>query len=188
MRQPNHQMEPTRLTRSRVSPRAAHLARLARRTRTMMESRSTGAARHGERVVAAALALALGVPTVALAECVRIPPGQMIKLMPVAFAGRLMERSDLNGRGQALMFDVSRVWKGKVSRRQTLYQVQSIDMVHLETGTEYIMFARPVLQAEAEQLQFVGRSKVLSVADCSPSALANNDRTFYGLGQGRPPR
>jgi hypothetical protein len=110
----------------------------------------------------------------------------MLKLMPTAFGGRLVERTEVGGDGYALMFDTTRTWKGSVQRRQVVYQLRSIDMSVVEIGREYIVFARQIAPGEAARLGVAQRRSTLVTSDCyGVQEMVSGDRSFRGLGLGR---
>jgi hypothetical protein len=128
----------------------------------------------------------LASPRIIWGECVGIEPPNMLKLMPTAFGGRLVERTEVGGDGYALMFDTTRTWKGSVQRRQVVYQLRSIDMSVVEIGREYIVFARQIAPGEAARLGVAPRRSTLVTSDCNGvQEMVSGDRSFRGLGLGR---
>lgn len=80
-----------------------------------------------------------------------------------------------------------RVWKGVVPQSVTLYQLPSIDMVQLEVGQTYAVFAQPLAPEHGQRLRLPEPLKGLVVPECS-GAMNLDQELIRQLGRSRSPK
>ena len=140
-------------------------------------------------VIFGTLVLAICAVATSSAECVVVSPSWMKKHSEHVFAGRLTEETPVGSGGLRLTFDVSRVWKGNTGKTVVLFQAASLDRVRLDTGNDYIIFARAANKDDRERLQLIDGASVLVVPDCSGAIpMRGNERAVRQLGRSREPK
>src|SRR5689334_3202836 len=102
----------------------------------------------------------------AFGECIAISPAGMKDWAQKVFAGRLLDRH-VRDDAVELTFDVSRVWKGAVEKRVSVFQRSSLDMVSLEVGKTYVVFARSVAQEDRPRMGLSRQGEVSLLPDCT---------------------
>jgi hypothetical protein len=83
---------------------------------------------------------------IAEAECIdtKITTKQAFAASSLVFEGRVTAIEDAQAPGltQLLTFEVTKVWKGKVHRQQTIYHAVSLDDRVFNQGDRLVVFAR----------------------------------------------
>ena len=89
------------------------------------------------RIALIATFIAVASSTLAHAECVQLNVATVARYADAVFSGRITDAD-----GSTITFEVDRVWKGPVTKRFTVYRVNSVEAFQPAVGSEYLVFAR----------------------------------------------
>ena len=124
------------------------------------------------------------------AVCVVVPLAYLLaeEDFAVVFTGTVREVHTTSV-GQVATFAVDRVWKGQLSNRETIYNLQDIEPEDFKEGRRYLVFGYKQSAAERERFGLVsGNPATLGTNGCSvhPADGANAER-ILGDAPGYPP-
>lgn len=142
------------------------------------------------RLALTALVCALA-PAAASAECAPVTTSQaMAAPTTVAvFSGTVSEIEESAGAlAHVVTFDVQRVWKGTVTKRISLSQVNTTDAIEFSAGVPYLIAAYRLPPEQREVSGAIRRATTLGVASCLSRTLEQAERRgdLRELGPGRP--
>jgi hypothetical protein len=104
-------------------------------------------------VFAPAIALALLPSAATAAECVNnasVTTRQAVAFSSLIFEGKVVEIQDPNAPAltQVLTFEVDKVWKGPVTRRQIIYHVRTVEGRVFNEGDHLVVFAHQLSEQD----------------------------------------
>jgi hypothetical protein len=145
-----------------------------------------------EGFVRAALSLLIPLGVVAhgtplSAECVMVRFTDLKRMADFVFEGQVIK---VEGRDRPQVIgtvDVSRVWKGKVTKRMTVWYEPSIDGPTLKEGGQHIFFAQ-ISDAKTAKARGVpeGPPGAVRIPPCQ-GATGGNEQEVRSLGRSHPP-
>jgi hypothetical protein len=129
-------------------------------------------------------------PAVASAECAPVTISQaMASPRTVAvFSGTVSEIEESAGAiAHVVTFDVQRVWKGTVTQRASLYQLNTTEAIQFSAGVPYLMVAYRLPPEAQEVSGAIRRATTLAVDTCASRTLEHAERRgdLRELGPGR---
>jgi hypothetical protein len=131
------------------------------------------------------------IPAVTSAECLFVTmPQAMASPMTIAiFSGTVSEIEESAGAVvHVVTFDVQRVWKGTVTKRVSLQQLNTSDAIEFSAGVPYLIVAYRLRPEEREVSGTIRRGTALGIDACASKLLEQAERLgdVRELGSGRP--
>jgi hypothetical protein len=118
-------------------------------------------------------------PAVASAQCAFVTISQAIASPTTVaiFSGTVSEIEESAGAvAHVVTFDVQRVWKGTVTKRVSLYQLNTSEAIQFSAGVPYLMVAYRMRPEELEVSGTIRRATTLGVATCVSRTLEQAER------------
>src|SRR5688572_21402632 len=118
-------------------------------------------------------------PAVASAECAFVTISQAIAspTTVVVFSGTVSEIEESAGAlAHVVTFDVQRVWKGTVTKRMSLSQVNTTDAIEFSAGVPYLIAAYRLPPEQREVSGAIRRATTLGIASCFSRTLEQAER------------
>jgi hypothetical protein len=104
------------------------------------------------------------------------------------FSGTVSEIEEGAGAvGHVVTFDVQRVWKGSVTKRVSLYQLNTSDAIEFSAGVAYLIAAYRLPPEQREVSGAIRRATTLAISSCFSRTLEQAERRgdVRELGPGR---
>ena len=129
-------------------------------------------------------------PAVARAECAFETMSQAMSspTTVAVFSGTVTEIEESAGAiAHVVTFDVQRVWKGTVTKRVSLYQLNTTEAIQFSAGVPYLIVANRLPPGELEASGTIRRATTLGVTTCVSRTLEQAERLgdLRELGPGR---
>jgi hypothetical protein len=137
------------------------------------------------------LATFLGVSPSAGAECVKVPPKQLLELpgTELAFSGKVIEVTNVSEQGVRATFDVDRVWAGRVPKRFDMYMTYpaSAEAPRYDKDQSYVVIARRLVDKQARGAAGFADSDIVLFTGVTCSDFYSIQEFVRALGPGGPP-
>ena len=132
-------------------------------------------------------------PAVVSAECpsMTVSQGMALPTNVAVFSGTVSDIEESAGAvAHVVTFDVQRVWKGTLTKRVSVYQLNTLDAIPFSAGVPYLIVAYRLRPEERELSGTIQHAPALGVASCVSRTLEQAERLgdLREVGPGRPPR
>jgi hypothetical protein len=117
-----------------------------------------------------------------------VSQGMALPTTVAVFSGTVSDIEESAGaRGHVVTFDVQRVWKGTITKRVSVYQLNTTEAIPFSAGVRYLIVAYRVPPEERELSGTIQRAAALGVATCISRTLEQAERLgdLRELGPGR---
>ena len=129
-------------------------------------------------------------PAVVTAECplMTVSQGMALPTTVAVFSGTVSDIEESAGAAaHVVTFDVQRVWKGTLTKRVSVYQLNTTEAIPFSAGVPYLIVAYRLPPEERELSGTIQRATPFGVATCVSRTLEQAERLgdLRELGPGR---
>ena len=117
-----------------------------------------------------------------------VSQGMALPTTVAVFSGTVSDIEESAGAvAHVVTFDVQRVWKGTLTKRMSVYQLNTLDAIPFSAGVPYLIVAYRLRPEERELSGTIQHAPALGVASCVSRTLEQAERLgdLRELGPGR---